>query len=300
MKRSQLGWKESLFILPFDHRAAFAEMVDDVPTAKRVVYEGFLEAVQNIDSKQAGILVDEEAGAGILRDAREQGYVTACPAEKSGQMEFQFEYGEDFSVHLDAVGPTFVKILVRYNPEGDSELNARQSERLARLSADCDRSGRKMMFELLVPATDVQLKSVTGDRNAYDRKIRPGLTIQAMQELQQAGVEPDVWKLEGVEDSAAFDSFVAKARAPGSGRSRQDVGIIVLGRGESLDTVKKWISACAGRPGATGIAVGRTLWEEPVRAFATGTMPRKAAAEEIGRRFTELCQFWVRESSGHH
>jgi 5-dehydro-2-deoxygluconokinase len=157
-----------------------------------------------------------------------------------------------------------------------------------------------MMFELLVPATDVQLKSVAGDRNAYDHKIRPALTVQAMQELQQAGVEPDVWKLEGVEDSAAFDSFVAKARAPGSGRSRQDVGIIVLGRGESLDTVKKWISACAGRPGATGIAVGRTLWEEPVREFAAGKMQRGEVAQEIGRRFTELCQFWVRTSAKVH
>jgi myo-inositol catabolism protein IolC len=300
MKRSSLGWENSLFVLPFDHRAAFAEMVSDVPTAKRVVYEGFLKAVDSIDSKSAGILVDEEAGADILKDARSQGYITACPAEKSGQMEFQFEYGDDFSVHLDQVGPTFVKVLVRYNPEGDAEVNQRQGKRLARLSEDCDQSGRRMMFELLVPATDLQMKKSNGDRKKYDLETRPALTVQAMKELQAAGVEPDIWKLEGVEDSSAFDSFVHTARRKGGKRSREDVGIIVLGRGETLDTVHQWIDACAGRPGATGIAVGRTLWEEPVRAFAAGKLARKDAAQEIGKRFSELCTYWQTKSSRKH
>lgn len=295
VKREDLGWPESLLILPFDHRAAFAEMSPEPAVAKRLVYEGFLAAGPSLDPRQAGILVDEEAGAPILTEARKAGFVTACPAEKSGQAEFEFEYGDDFSVHLDRVGPTFVKVLVRYNPEGNRPLNERQAQRLARLSANCDEAGRKLMFELLVPATDVQLEEVQQDRKRYDLEKRPALTVQAMQELQAAGVEPDIWKLEGVEDPRAFDSFVATARRPGGTRSRDRVGIIVLGRGETLDTVHRWIAACAGRPGATGIAVGRTLWEEPVRAYESGRLPRAEAAAEIGRRFNELCAFWAKQ-----
>ena len=292
MKRLSLGWQHPLYLLPFDHRAAFTQMAQDVGLAKRLVYDGFLAAVNSIDANYAGILVDEEAGKEILKDASKAGYITACPAEKSGEAEFQFEYGEKFSMHLDAMGVQFVKVLVRYNPEGDTALNERQALRLAKLSLDCDQSGRKMMFELLVPSSDAQLASVSGDRKRYDLEVRPGLTVRAMRELLSAGVEPDIWKLEGVEDPKAFDSFVAVARSPGGARSRAEVGIIILGRGESLETVKIWMKACAGRPGAKGIAVGRTLWEEPVRAYESGRMAREAAAGEIAKRFIDLCAFW--------
>ena len=84
--------------------------------------------------EKAGILVDEQFGAAILRDAAAKGIITACPAEKSGQDEFDFEYGEDFARHIEAFDPTFCKVLVRYNPEGDRALNQRQAARLKRLS----------------------------------------------------------------------------------------------------------------------------------------------------------------------
>ena len=82
--------------------------------------------------------MDEQFGAAILRDAAQQGYMTACPVEKSGQKEFDFEYGEEFARHIEAFDPTFCKVLVRYNPEGDAALNAApdgQAETAVRLSA---------------------------------------------------------------------------------------------------------------------------------------------------------------------
>ena len=72
------------------------------------------------------------------KDATKHGYSTACPAEKSGQDEFDFEYGEDFGKHIEAFNPTFCKVLVRYNPEGDKAQNQEQAARLktaVRLSA---------------------------------------------------------------------------------------------------------------------------------------------------------------------
>ena len=117
-----------------------------------MIYDAFKAAVAGgVPKERAGILVDEQFGAAILRDAAKQGFITACPAEKSGQDEFDFEYGPDFARHIEEFNPTFCKVLVRYNPEGDQELNRRQAARLKQLSDYLHASGRLYMFELLVP-----------------------------------------------------------------------------------------------------------------------------------------------------
>jgi 5-dehydro-2-deoxygluconokinase len=127
-----LGYDRDLYVLPFDHRESFetkmfgwegpltADQTAQIAAAKRVIYDGFTRAVASgVRKERAGILVDEQFGAAILRDAAAEGYVTACPAEKSGQAEFDFQYGDDFAAHIETFDPTFCKVLVRYNPEGD-------------------------------------------------------------------------------------------------------------------------------------------------------------------------------------
>ena len=48
--------------------------------------------------------------------------------EKSGQPEFDFEYGDDFGRGIQEAAPTFAKTLVRYNSDGDSGMNQRQRQ----------------------------------------------------------------------------------------------------------------------------------------------------------------------------
>lgn len=123
---------------------------------------------------------------------RAQGYTTACAVEKSGRAEFDFEYGEDFAAHLEKFRPSFAKALLRYNPEGDGALNARQAARLASLSDYLHRSAQShFMIELLVPPEKAQIEKVGGDQDTYDRELRPQLMVGAIQELQHAGVEPE-------------------------------------------------------------------------------------------------------------
>ena len=127
------GYDRPLYILPFDHRGSFqsglfgwkpplsAAQTAEIAGAKQIIYDGFEPALAGgAPEDKAGILVDEQFGAAILRDAAAKGIATACPAEKSGQEEFDFEYGEDFAQHIEAFDPTFCKVLVRYNPEGDA------------------------------------------------------------------------------------------------------------------------------------------------------------------------------------
>jgi len=222
-----LGFDKQLYILPFDHRGSFQkkmfgwegelspQQTAEIAAAKRVIYDAFQAAVHaGVPKEKAGILVDEQFGAAILRDAVAGGYTTACPAEKSGQDEFDFECGDNFGKHIEAFRPTFCKVLVRYNPEGDQSLNRRQLARLKRLSnyLHSNESRSRFMFELLVPAEKAQLDRLKGDKKAYDLALRPQLMVQAIQQLQDGEVEPDVWKIEGLDRREDCSKIVAAVR----------------------------------------------------------------------------------------
>jgi 5-dehydro-2-deoxygluconokinase len=291
----------SLYILPFDHRRSFvkelfgweAALTDaqraKVVEAKEIVYDGFRAAVASgVPAESAGVLVDEEFGAAILRDARERSFVTACPVEKSGQEEFEFEYGEEFARHIEAVDPDYAKALVRHNPEGNAEMNQRQRERLRQLSEYLRGSGRKLMLELIVPALPTQLGRAGGDRDRYDREIRPELMIDAMREFQEAGIEPDLWKLEGLDGVEACRRVAGTARRA----NRAGVGCIVLGRGASEEQVRRWLETAARAPGFVGFAVGRTTFWEPLVAWKEGRSSREQSAAGIARRYRQWAEIF--------
>jgi 5-dehydro-2-deoxygluconokinase len=293
-----VGYDRPLYVLPFDHRATFSktmfgwqgplspEQTAEIAAVKQVIYEAFMAAVAGgVTKGRAGILVDEQFGAAILHDARKQGFITACPAEKSGQDEFDFEFGPDFGRHIEAFEPTFCKVLVRYNPEGDKDLNRRQATRLKQLSDSLHRTARLYMFELLVPPEPSQLQRLGNDKKAYDLNLRPTLMIQAIHELQEAGVEADVWKIEGIERQADCQKVVAAVRRG----NRDKVGCIVLGRGEDDTKVREWLTTAASVPGFIGFAVGRTTFWNALVDFRAGTITRDAAVARIAASFRQ----WV-------
>jgi len=293
-----LGFNQPLYILPFDHRGSFQTKMfgwkgtlspyqtAEIAATKQIIYDGFKAAIQaGVARQKAGILVDEQFGTAILRDAATNGCTTACPAEKSGQEEFDFEYGEDFAEHIEAFHPTFCKVLVRYNPESDRALNQRQAARLRRLSEFLRSEGRsRFMFELLVPPEKEQLDRLKGDKKAYDLELRPRLMVQTIEELQDAQVEPDVWKIEGLDRREACEKVVVAARRGG----RDQVGCVILGRGESDQKVREWLSTAATVPGFIGFAVGRTIFWDPLVQWRAKQITRDSAVAEIARRYREF------------
>ncbi len=306
-----LGFDKPLYVLPFDHRGSFQkkmfgwdgalspQQTAEIAAAKRVIYDAFTAAVHaGVPKEKAGILVDEQFGAAILRDASAAGYSTSCPAEKSGQDEFDFEYGEDFGKHIEAFHPTFCKVLVRYNPEADPDLNRRQSLRLRRLSEylHSNKSRSRFMFELLVPAEKAQLEQFRGDKKAYDLELRPRLMAQTIQQLQDAGVEPDVWKIEGLERREDCEKIVATARRVG----RNQVGCIILGRGEDDRKVREWLTTASAVPGFIGFAVGRTSFWDPLVDWRGQKITREAAVAEIARRYQEFVEIFETQNKTVH
>jgi myo-inositol catabolism protein IolC len=302
------GYTKPLYILPFDHRGSFQsglfgwkdelkpEQTAKIENFKQVIYDGFKEAIAGgVAKEKAGILVDEQFGTSILHAAASDGFTFACPAEKSGQDEFDFQYGDDFSKHIEAIHPTFCKVLVRYNPEGDAAINKQQAERLKRLSDYLQGAQRSLfMFELLVPAEKSQLAKLNGDKKAYDHEMRPGLMLRTIAELQQAGVEPDVWKIEGLDKREDCEAIVKTARAGG----RDNVGCIILGRGEDEQQVRSWLTTAASVPGFIGFAVGRTDFWDPLVALRDGKSTREEAVTAIAKHYRNFVDLFEAGAKG--
>jgi myo-inositol catabolism protein IolC len=278
-----------LYMLPFDHRESFehrlfgftgaldSEDVSQIVDAKRLIYDGFLLALEtDVPRDAAAILVDEQFGREVLRDAKARGLMTACPVERSGEKEFTFEYGGDFAAHVEDVDPTFCKALVRYNPEGDLELNRRQGERLRRLSDYLSSHGRGFMVELLVPAEPHQLAQA-GDQEKYDSTVRPGLMVRAIEDFQQQGIEPTIWKIEGLDSTTDYQNVAEAALRQG----RSHVRCIVLGRNASEARVERWLRAAAAVPAFIGFAVGRSTFAGPLREWRQRITTREQAVRQI-------------------
>lgn len=299
-----LGYDGRLYILAFDHRGSFQKKMfgiagDPTPEetaviadAKQLIYEGMaLTADRGVDNASVGVLVDEQFGGDIPAEAKAKGLKLAMPVEKSGQNEFDFQYGDDFGAHIEQFDPAFSKVLVRYNPDDpDPEVNPRQNEKLKRLADWLHANDRKFLYELLVPATEEQLASVGGDTDRYDAELRPELMRRAIEETQAFGIEVDIWKIEGVDAQADAEMLAQQTR---KGEGREGVVCVLLGRGASDAKVDHWLREAAPVKGFVGFAIGRSIWWDSLRGYLDRTVSREDAASKIADnylRFIEVYQ----------
>jgi myo-inositol catabolism protein IolC len=303
-----LGYDGKLYILAFDHRGSFQkkmfgiegeptpEETETITDAKRLVFEGMEKAVERgLDPSTAGVLVDEQFGGDVPRLANEHGLKLSMPAEKSGQDEFDFQYGDEFGDHILEFDPDFTKVLVRLNPEGDAEMNERQLGRLKRLADWLHDNDRKFLFELLVPAEPHQLEQAGGDGDRYDAELRPELMRRAIEQIQDFGVEVDIWKIEGVDTQEDAQTLVDQTRM---GEGREGVVSVLLGRGASDEKVDHWLRQAAPVEGMVGFAIGRSIWWDALKGFLAGDLERDAAAEQIADNYQRFIKVYDDAEAG--
>jgi myo-inositol catabolism protein IolC len=289
-----------LFMLAFDHRKSIRPLfgiegdpdADErarIGAAKELVYEGLLAAVPRLPGEaRPGLLVDEEFGTPVLERARDTSVVAAVAVERSGQKEFQFEY-EDFAAHLERLRPELAKALVRYNVGGDRALNDRQLERLRVLSERLGEiDGTDLLFELLVPPTDDQLAEFEGSSARFDAELRPTLVIEAIEEIQDAGIEVAIWKIEGIESIGHCEEIASACR-----RGGRTADCLILGRGADEAKVEHWLSTAAPTPGFGGFAVGRTIWWDAIAAHLRGDADRPTTVETIAARYLHFVDVYL-------
>ncbi|MEA2320110.1 MAG: hypothetical protein QOD44_4299 [Solirubrobacteraceae bacterium] len=303
-----LGYDGRLYILAFDHRGSFQkkmfgiegdpteEQTRTIADAKHLIYEGMVKAVDksDVDRGAIGVLVDEQFGGDIPKQAKEQGLKLSMPVEKSGQNEFDFEYGEEFGEHIERFDPDFSKVLVRYNPDDDAETNRAQLQKLKRLADWLHEHDRKFLYELLVPATDEQLASVGGDTDRYDAELRPELMRRAIEENQDFGIEVDVWKIEGIDERADAEMLAKQTR---KGEGREGVVCVLLGRGASDDKVDHWLRVAAPVEGFVGFAIGRSIWWDSLKGFLDGSIDREAASDQVADKYLRFIKVYEEQES---
>jgi 5-dehydro-2-deoxygluconokinase len=299
----QLGYEKKLYILAFDHRGSFQkkffgiegepdpEQTAMIADAKHLIFEGVQRAVaEGADPAVTGVLVDEQFGGSIPEETRAQVLKLAMPAERSGQEMFDFQYGEEFGEHIERFDPNFTKVLVRYNPDGDPEANREQLTKLKRLSDWLHAHERKFLFELLVPASTEQLQSVAGSAERYDVELRPQLMRRAIAEIQDFGIEVDIWKIEGVDERADCEMLAAQARSGG----RDGVVCVVLGRGADDAKVDHWLEQAAPVDGFVGFAIGRSIWWNPLKEYVDGKIERSVGARQIAENYLRFVKVYER------
>jgi myo-inositol catabolism protein IolC len=303
------GWQprhdDPLFIMAMDHRASFGKTLfgvkDDDPdpdqvaamkSAKRMIFEGLRAARPAMTYGRAGVLVDERYGQDVIdanRDSK-QPVVLAIPVETSGHDWFTLEWGDQWLGHVEAIGPDYAKVLVRDNPDFDPAEREQQLGRLAQVSSGLQGIGVPLLYELLVPATGAQLDRAARDPGAYDRDIRPGLVARVIADNQAHGVEPALWKVEGLETAEAAQQVADQARAGGR---RAD--LIVLGRDAPTERLDHWLEVASRVSAFVGFAIGRSVWEDAVRDYeASGhdEAAARAARDQIAERYLGFVAHW--------
>jgi myo-inositol catabolism protein IolC len=292
---------DPLFILAMDHRESFGrtlfDVVDDRPTdeqqhamqaAKAVVYRGLALARASIPTGRPGVLVDERYGDGVITTATADGMLVAIPVEASGHDWFTLDWGDAWLDHVRAVAPDYAKVLVRDNPAFPSADRDAQLARLATVSSALSGVGVPLIYELLVPATEAQQAAVGGDTDRYDRDVRPGLVVQVIADNQAAGVEPALWKVEGLETAEAAQQVAEQARAGG-----RDADLIVLGRDAPTERLDHWLAVAAQVDAFVGFAIGRSIWEDVLAEWHRGELAEPAAVHRIADNYGQFVRAWL-------
>ena len=224
-----LGYDGKLYILAFDHRGSFQkkmfgiegdptpEQTDQIADAKRLIFEGMEQAVERgVDPSVTGVLVDEQFGSDIPGGAR-RGPEALHAGREVGRRRVRLRVRRRLPRPHREVRPRLRQGARPLQPGRRRRDERAPESRLKRLADWLHEHDRKFLFELLVPAEQAQLDAVGDDSDRYDRELRPELMRRAIEQLQDYGVEVDIWKIEGVDERADAERLAGRrARARGA------------------------------------------------------------------------------------
>ena len=291
-----------LLILAMDQRDSIEQKLYDLSSApspeesasiaanKLLVFRGLLDAVAALpDGVKPGFLVDEQYGASpAVLAAADDRISLAMPLEASGQEWFDFAYGHDWREHATFFRADHPKVLIRDNPGLDETQRAEQAAKVAGIASWARLEGKDFIVELLVPATEDDLATVDGDTGRYDREVRPALTVQAMEYLQDHGVEPAIWKIEGLDAREDAERIAATAR-----RGGRDGRCIVLGRNAPQEQLDEWLRVAAPVDGFIGFAIGRSTWWDALEARIAGTLDEDGVRTQVAANYTHFARTYL-------
>ncbi|GLS21344.1 5-dehydro-2-deoxygluconokinase [Labrys miyagiensis] len=276
---------EGLMALAIDHRAQMEAMADEagVPREKIAAFKVLaVKAAAKVAGGQPGfgMLIDGNYGREALFRAADHPFWIGRPVELPGSRPLEFEGGDDVGTSLIEwpVGHT-IKCLCFYHPDDPPALKEQQERQLLRLYAAARTVGRELLVEIIAgkhgPLKDDTVSSV-------------------VQRLYDLGIKPDWWKLEPLKTPAAWRA-VADVIENNDPLCR---GIVLLGLEAPEEDLEAAFAAAASEPLVKGFAVGRTIFNEPARAWLRGSLSDEAAIEAMASKFARLVGAW--EAASRH
>jgi 5-dehydro-2-deoxygluconokinase len=222
------------------------------------------------------MLLDDKYGREAMFAAARQRFWVGRPIELPGSRPLKFEFSQDLGSRLiDWPVDHCIKVLCFYHPDDGAELKAAQIEKLTSAYDAARKVGREILIEI-----------IAGKHGALD-----DTTIsRAMNELYDAGLKPDWWKLEPQASAAAWAAVdrVIETRDP------LCRGVVLLGLDAPREALKAGFRAARTARTVRGFAVGRTIFADAAKAWFGGRMSDEEAVAQMAERFGALTGAWER------
>jgi 5-dehydro-2-deoxygluconokinase len=283
----------SLAILAFDHRAQLEELAarfgastERIARFKQLVAQaaehGYVQerASQRsgdragaVDFPASGVIVDGRHGSAVLNRLTGSGVWIGRPVEQPGSRPLAFEDRDQVGLALRTwPAEQVVKCLLSHHPDDDSALAQQQIASVKELAQACRTTGHELLLELIPPR---------------DRPSASDTVARGVQQIYNAGVRPDWWKLPPPDEQgwALLSETIAR-------HDPHCRGVLLLGLEATEEQLWHGFRASAGQPLCKGFAVGRTLFADAAAAWFAGDLDDSGVVAEVATRYRRLIRIW--------
>ncbi|NRP17498.1 5-dehydro-2-deoxygluconokinase [Ensifer adhaerens] len=270
-----------LMALAIDHRsqledaaAGNPELLARIPAFKVLAVKAAAQVAAGRSG--FGMLIDDKYGRDALYAAgAHRDFWIGKPIELPGSRPLQFEFSQDLGSRLiDWPVDHCIKVLSFYHPDDPAEMKATQVAKLRSAFEAARKVGREILIEI-----------IAGKHGKLDDQTIP----RALNELYDAGLKPDWWKLEPQASRGAWAAIDAVIEQ----RDPLCRGVVLLGLEAPYEALKDGFAAARTSKTVKGFAVGRTIFADASKAWLGGTMTDEQAVAEMAGKFKALVDLWL-------
>ena len=277
-------WQQ-LFVFAFDHRWQLLEMAQQYGRDHASICalkQLFIKAVEQVETDvrqrgidaDVGLLADQRFGQDSLNAATGRGWWIARPVEVQGSRPLAFEHGRSIGSNLIAWPQEhIIKCLVQFHPDDEPMLRLEQEAQIKGLYQASLASGHELLLEIIPPKDHPS--------------TFPDVMYRAIKRLYNLGIYPAWWKIEA-QTPAVWQQLDALIQA----RDPYCRGVLLLGLNAPAAALAEGFGHARNSTTCRGFAVGRTIFQEPGRAWLAGEIDDATLIEHVQRTFVQLIDAW--------
>ncbi|KMN20616.1 bifunctional 5-dehydro-2-deoxygluconokinase/5-dehydro-2-deoxyphosphogluconate aldolase [Pseudomonas weihenstephanensis] len=277
-------WQQ-LFVFAFDHRWQLLEMAQQYGRDHASICalkQLFINAVEQVETDvrqrgidaDVGLLADQRFGQDSLNAATGRGWWIARPVEVQGSRPLAFEHGRSIGSNLIAWPQEhIIKCLVQFHPDDEPMLRLEQEAQIKGLYQASLASGHELLLEIIPPKDHPS--------------TFPDVMYRAIKRLYNLGIYPAWWKIEA-QTPAVWQQLDALIQA----RDPYCRGVLLLGLNAPAAALAEGFRQARNSTTCRGFAVGRTIFQEPGRAWLAGEIDDATLIEHVQRTFVQLIDAW--------